>query len=197
MTLLACRGLTRRPWFSGRALDLDEGEIVVVSGPTGSGKTLFLRALADLDPSDEGEAFLHAEERATMPASRWRSRVMYVHQGGVVLPGTVRENVERLTRLGAMETQARTQPMPPGLPGDADAHRLSGGERQILALHCALLCQPDVLLLDECTSALDPQAAATWERRLREWVDQGHAVLWVAHDRALAARIVMLTERFA
>jgi putative ABC transport system ATP-binding protein len=190
VTLLSCRELTRQPWFSGRTLDLDAGELVVLSGPTGSGKTLFLRGLADLDPTDAGEVFLGAEERGTMAASRWRRRVMYVHQSGVTLPGTVREHVERLT-------QVEDAPLPQGLSGEADAQRLSGGERQVLALHCALLCQPDVLLLDESTSAMDPDTAALWEARLRAWVDEGHAALWVAHDRDLAARVGARTVRFS
>jgi putative ABC transport system ATP-binding protein len=195
--LLSCRGLTRRPWFSGRALDLEEGEIVVLAGRTGSGKTLFLRTLADLDPSEEGEVFLRDTERGSMPASEWRRQVLYVHQSGVTLPGTVRRNVERLTSLGGREHTGEPMPMPPGLPGEADAGRLSGGERQILALHCALLCEPSVLLLDECTSALDPEAAAYWEERLRTWADDGYAALWVAHDKTLGARLRARTERLS
>lgn len=194
MPLFSCRGLTRRPWFSGRTLDLHEGEIVVLHGPTGSGKTLFLRALADLDPTDAGEVYLREEERQALPASGWRRQVLYVHQSGVTLPGTVRENVERLTTLGGAAVASGEVPLPPGLRADADATRLSGGERQALALHTALLCEPQVLLLDECTSALDPEAASYWEGRLRSWVDEGHGALWVAHDRSLAARVRARTE---
>ena len=121
--------------------------------------------------------------------------MLYVHQSGVTLPGTVRQNVERLTRLG--ETRTAPPPLPRGLDGDLDAERLSGGERQVLALHTALLCRPDVLLLDESTSALDPDAAAYWEGRLRDWVAEGHALLWVAHDVRLAERLGARTERLS
>jgi putative ABC transport system ATP-binding protein len=202
VALLTCRGLARRPWFSGLDLDLAKGEIVVLHGRTGSGKSLLLRALADLDPLDaepgRGRLSLDGVARTELSASEWRRKVLYVHQGGVVLPGTVRENVTRLVTLVGtpIDPQAPALPMPPGLEESADAERLSGGERQVLALHIALLCDPHVLLLDESTSALDPEAAAQWEVRIRAWADEGHAVLWVAHDPALAARLGARVERF-
>ena len=170
---------------------------MVLSGPTGSGKTLFLRALADLDPTDAGDVWLDGQERETMSPSHWRRRVMYLHQSGVTLPGTVRSHVLRLTTLGGASAPAEAVPLPPGLSGNADAERLSGGERQSLALHCALLLEPEVLLLDECTSALDPEAAARWEARVVRWVEQGHAALWVAHDRSLAERLGARRESFS
>jgi len=132
-----------------------------------------------------------------MSSSQWRRRVMYLHQSCVTLPGTVQSHVLRLTNLGGTNTRAESVPMPPDLSGDADAERLSGGERQGLALHCALLLQPEVLLLDECTSALDPEAAARWEARIVHWVGQGHAALWVAHDRSLAERLGARRESFS
>jgi putative ABC transport system ATP-binding protein len=195
--LLRCAGFTRRPFFADRALALRAGEIVVLSGPSGSGKTLFLRAIADLDPLEAGEAWLRGEARSALAPARWRSRVLYVHQGGVRLGGTVRETVERVLALAAHRGSGGPAFAPvPGVAETAEADRLSGGERQAVALHRALLCAPDVLLVDESTSGLDEQAARRWEARLRAWADDGHAVLWVAHDAGLAGRVGARVERF-
>jgi len=195
--LLRCAGLTRRPWFADRAISLHAGEIVVLTGPSGCGKTLFLRALADLDPVDAGEAWLRAEARDSVRPSQWRAKVLYVHQGGVRLPGSVAENVASVLALRARGGDAPPAAgAVPGVGADADADRLSGGERQAVALHRALLCDPDVLLVDESTSGMDPETARGWEARLRAWADEGHAILWVAHDAGLAARVGAHLERF-
>jgi phosphate-transporting ATPase len=192
MSLLEVEGLTRRPWFAGRDLTVEQGEIVVLQGPTGSGKTLFLRTVADLDPSDEGTVRLDGVARDAMPAPAWRRQVLYVHQAGVRLPGTVRENLARVAAL--LERDAG--PGVPGLEDDADADRLSGGERQALALHRALCVEPCVLLLDESTSAMDAGTSAIWERRLRDWADGGRGILWVAHDQGLVDRVRGRRESF-
>lgn len=191
MPLLEVHALERRPFFEGRSLALEAGEIVVVRGPSGSGKTLFLRAVADLDPRDGGRLRLDARDVEAYSPESWRRQVLYVHQAGVRLPGTVDENLRRVLPDDA--------PVPnvPGVPGDRDASLLSGGEAQGLALVRALACDPRVLLLDESTSAMDPDRAEGWEQRIRAWVDDGHAALWVAHDVGLASRVGARVESFS
>ena len=196
MALLEVRQLARPPLFGARDLDLHRGQIVVLRGPTGSGKTLFLRAIADLDPSVAERVALEGEARTTLAPTAWRSRVVYVHQAGVRLPGTVQDNLERVAALDDAWNGERPPPVP-GVPGERDALHLSGGEAQAMALHRALLRRPQVLLLDESTSAMDPQRAAFWEEGIRKWVDEGHAALWVAHDDRLADRIGARREVFA
>lgn len=193
MALLEVRGLSRLPWFQGRDLDIEAGAVVVASGPTGSGKTLLLRAIADLDAADAGTVRLDGTPREAMEPRAWRRRVLYVHQAGVRLPGTVRENLERIRDLTPRPGEV---PDVPGLDPQADADRLSGGERQALALHRALLCEPRVLLLDESTSAMDAATASTWEARVCAWAAEGRGVLWVAHDAGLARRLGARVETF-
>ncbi len=192
MALLEARSLTRRPWFEGRDLQVDAGEIVVLAGPTGSGKTLFLRTVADLDAADAGDVFLDDASRSEMDSAAWRRGVLYVHQSGVRLPGSVQENLERIAEIASVSIEG----LDLGLDAAADADRLSGGERQALALERAFLCNPRVLLLDESTSAMDAATATRWEERVSAWVRSGGGVLWVAHDTLLAGRIGARVESF-
>ena len=186
MPLLAARGLTRRPWFADLDLALEPGEVVCLRGPSGAGKSLLLRALADLDPVEAGSVELDGRARGSHRPADWRRAALYVHQSGVRLPGAVADNVAAIARLAAVDRP----PTPvPGLPGDADAERLSGGEAQRLALHRALLAAPRVLLLDEATGALDAERAQEAEERVRAFAAAGNAVLWATHDDGLAPRL--------
>ena len=195
MALLVASGLTRRPWFEGRDFALDEGEVVVLAGATGSGKTLFLRALADLDPCDEGELTLAGERSTGMPACRWRRNVLYVHPSPPRFDGTVGRNLERVAELAG--NGARPLVAPPGLALETPAATLSTGETQLLALYRALSVEPRVLLLDETLNGLDPDARTVAERLLGAWVAGGsRAVLLVSHDEAQAERLGARRERF-
>jgi UDP-glucose/iron transport system ATP-binding protein len=194
MARLSCRGLTRAPWFRGRDLALDAGEIAVLVGANGTGKTLFLRAIADLDPVDEGTCELDGTPREDLAPAEWRRRVVYVHQRNPSTGPTVGAD---LARIGALVAQAgRTLSPPPGLDACRPTATLSGGEAQRLALERALAISPEVLLLDETTSQLDGQRAREAERRVREWADGGGCVVWVSHDAGLAARVGGRIERF-
>jgi putative ABC transport system ATP-binding protein len=189
--LLECRKLTRRPWIEGFDLSLEPGEIALFSGPSGSGKTLLLRTIADLDPADGGEVLLDGKSRDSIRPCEWRSRVLYLHQDPVRLPGSVQENIDRIVSLRI------TGDRPPDLPAEATAglkpaapiEQLSGGEMQRLALHRAMALDPPVLLLDEAISALDPDAAREAERAIAAWAAGGRAVLWVSHDHSVGERV--------
>ncbi len=194
MALLACQGVSRQPLFAGRDLVLEPGEILVLRGPTGSGKSLFLRAVADLDPADDGRFALQGADRSSMSPATWRRQVLYVHQSAPRLPGTVGENLARIASLGRGD--AHPVPSLPPLDHEKDADRLSGGEAQLLALHRALSVEPRVLMLDESTSALDPEHARRVEAALREWSTGERAIVWVSHEESLAERMGARVEVF-
>ncbi|MBI4185388.1 MAG: ATP-binding cassette domain-containing protein [Proteobacteria bacterium] len=181
--MLSVRGL-RRAGLGPASFDLADGECVAVRGPSGAGKTLLLRALADLDPN-QGEVRLDGVLREAVPAPRWRRLMAYVPAEA----GWWAERVgEHFADFAAAEALIAALGLPPACR-DWPIARLSTGERQRLALARALVLAPRVLLLDEPTSRLDPDAASAVERLLGERLAAGAGALWVSHDRAQAQRV--------
>lgn len=145
---------------------------------------MLLRAIADLDPST-GTATLEGVDRDAMSGPAWRGRVTYVAAEPGWWAETVGEHYDDWH--SALPLVARL-----GLPAESHAWpvaRLSTGERQRLALVRALMIEPRVLLLDEPTAALDPNATSIVEAIIAERVSGGAAVLWVTHDGEQARRV--------
>src|SRR5258708_25228221 len=136
-------------------LNLDAGACAAITGPSGSGKSLFLRMIADLDPN-EGEVWLSGRGRAAMPAPEWRKQATYVSAESGWWADTVIEHFAAARRTEAADLSARL-----GLRADilgAPVAQLSTGEKQRLSLIRALLPSPPVLLLDEPTGPLDEES---------------------------------------
>ena len=183
LAMLRVRHL-RRPGVSLDRLDLTQGEVMAVRGPSGAGKTLLLRALADLDAST-GEIRLDGAAKDDMPGPTWRRLIGYVAAEPAWWADTVDEHVSDWTVAAGLVEALGLEP--------ACRHwrvaRLSTGERQRLALVRALALQPRVMLLDEPTAGLDAEATAAVERVLAESRDRGMGLLWVTHDHLQAARV--------
>ena len=164
-------------------LDLAAGEIVAVRGPSGSGKSLMLRAIADLDPA-EGEVSLDGTPREAIPGPEWRRRVSYVPAESGWWSDRVRDH---FPEGDGADLVAALGLDPAAL--DWEVSRLSTGERQRLAIARALALKPEVWLLDEPTATLDAEAADRVERLLREGRGRGAAILCVTHLAEQAARL--------
>jgi len=167
-------------------LELAAGECLAIAGPSGSGKSLLLRMIADLDPS-QGEVLLDGVERRTVPAPAWRRKVVY----NAAEPGWWHERVADHFPGEAMEFARAMAPRLALAPGllDAPVVQLSTGERQRTALIRALALHPPVLLLDEATGALDEDSTALVEDVLRERLADGVTIVMVTHSAAQAVRL--------
>lgn len=166
-----------------------ERGVVAITGASGSGKSLFLRMVADLDPN-EGEVWLGDSARAAMPAPAWRRRVVYNAAESGWWSDTVAEHFSPAA-TDAVSTLAERLALPAGVLG-GPVTRLSSGEKLRLSLIRALLLDSPVLLLDEPTGALDQATTLLVEQVLRERVAGGTILLLASHDpsqpRRLAAR---------
>ena len=166
------------------SFELPDGECMALQGASGSGKTLLLRALADLDPA-QGKVTLDGERREHIPAPIWRHRICYVPAEPGWWADTVEEHFsdwpQALALLETLNLSAACQTW--------QIARLSTGERQRLALIRALILQPQVLLLDEPTAALDPHSTECVEALMADLLESGTSILWATHDREQARRV--------
>jgi putative ABC transport system ATP-binding protein len=177
------------------SLSVERGELLGVVGPSGSGKSSFLRLLNRLDEPTSGTVFLGGEDYRQIEPRELRRRVGMVTQRPFLFPSDVAANL----RFGPSQ---RGEALPDtavasllervGLPGFAARHvaNLSGGEQQRVSLARALANEPDVLLLDEPTSALDEKAKAGIEGLMHDLVSEsGLTSVLVTHDLDQARRL--------
>ena len=177
-------------------LTVAPGEIIAISGASGSGKSLFLRMLADLDPNT-GEVSLNGRDRRTLTAADWRRTAPYVAAESGWWRDKVLDHFGAAQQPLATELAQRLGIDPIQLQGPVA--RLSTGERQRLALVRAFVLQSPVLLLDEPTGPLDPGSVKRVEDLVKERQTEGAIIVMVTHDpqqgRRLNARGLHMVER--
>jgi len=165
------------------SFDVAAATCTALWGPSGSGKSLLLRALADLDPHT-GEVRVAGDAQSAMSGPEWRSRVGYLPTESrwwteLVGDHFPAENASSLSSLGFE---------PDVLGWRVD--RMSSGERQRLALLRLLAHEPEALLLDEPTANLDNESGERVEELIRRYREERNAaVLWVGHDADQRSRV--------
>ena len=184
--------LGRFPALAGADLDVETGEILLLSGPNGAGKTTLLRLCAGLLPLRAGEAEVLGVNVAVEPRRVRRAVALVGHETFCYDDLTVAENVRfvaRSTGHDAADADAALERV--GLQRVADvAHgRLSQGQRRRLSLANALARKPRLLLLDEPHAGLDEHGRAVLEEIVRAAPSEGCTVLMASHELDLARRI--------
>ncbi|WP_102347675.1 ABC transporter ATP-binding protein [Bacillus sp. Marseille-P3661] len=173
---------------------ISRGSIVTIIGPSGSGKSTILSVCNLMATPDEGEVYIQEKEIRKWDIQELRRHVGIAFQAAPMIDGTVLDNLILPARLQGMELKDPEMYLQyVGLKDDLlprSASELSGGQKQRLSLARTLVNKPDVLLLDEITSALDPQAVHEVEELiLRINREQHTTILWVTHDQSQAERV--------
>ena len=197
------------PILKNLSLDIHKGEVVVVIGPSGCGKSTLLRCINGLEKIQEGQIYLR-DQLLTDPRTKWtavRQKIGMVFQSYELFPHmTIMDNI----LLGPLKAQKRKKKE---VQGEAERllvrvglldrkddfpRQLSGGQKQRVAIVRALIMNPEIMLFDEVTAALDPEMVREVLDVMLELAESGSTMVIVTHEmqfaEAVADRIVFLDE---
>lgn len=175
------------------SFELHKGEFLWLTGPSGAGKSTLLKIIASLLDMSGGEVRFNGQPIIELKPESYRQRVSYVFQTPELFGLTVYDNL-------SLPYQIRQQPvdrqhlgdqlerlgLPPSML-DTSIDQLSGGEKQRVALLRNLQFPPDILLLDEISSALDDENKQKVAQLIDQMVARGSAAIWISHDSVATA----------
>ena len=186
--------------LKGISTSIRRGEVVSIIGPSGGGKSTFLRCLNLLEQPTAGKVFFKEQDITDkkMDTCKFRQQIGMVFQNFNVFPNmTVLENItltpilEKKIPKAQAEEEAMALLKRVGLEDKANEYprKLSGGQKQRLAIVRALAMQPDVMLFDEPTSALDPEMVKEVLNVITELTKSGMTILIVTHEMGFAREV--------
>lgn len=182
------------------SLNIESGERIAILGAIGSGKSTLLRIMARLYVPTSGQLFSAGLDVNQIDPADWRHAVGFVNQDARLFYGSLRENIMlgmpdassaefmRVLRLTGLDRIAARHPQGIHLPVGEHGGSLSGGQRQLVSLARTLLSRPQMLLLDEPTSAMDMQTEQQFIQHLHSATQQQTLVL-VTHRPSLLALV--------
>jgi polar amino acid transport system ATP-binding protein len=181
----------------GISLTAARGDAVCIIGPSGSGKSTLLRCINLIEPIDAGRILIEGEEITAqgVDVNRIRRRVGIVFQAFNLFPHmSVLDNItlapRKVLRMSKADAEARAHPLLEriGLADKADEYpdRLSGGQQQRVAIIRAMAMRPKLMLLDEITSALDPELVNEVLHMMQELAEQGMTMVVATHEMNFA-----------
>lgn len=195
--------------LKGISFDVRKGEVVCIIGPSGSGKSTLLRCINALVPIDRGSIKVEGQEvnDPALDKLELRKKVGMVFQSYNLFPHkTALENIMMAPILvlkrpkDEVEAQARRLMKKVRLEGKEDAYpsELSGGQQQRVAIARSLAMNPDVMLFDEVTAALDPETVKEVLVTIRELAEEGMTCILVTHEMGFAREVsdhIYFTDR--
>lgn len=181
---------------------LNSGELMILTGTSGSGKTLLLQALAGLIPCTFDRFSYQGEFYETLDWPKIRTQILYLQQKPVRIKGLVDDilrqpfsyKVNKEKKLD--ETQLENYLRELNLNRDflsKEANHLSGGEEQMMAILRSLLMNPQILLLDEPTAAIDRERTLIVEKLILSWKNNSAlnpSIIFITHDEAQEQRLL-------
>ena len=186
--------------LKGIDVSIRKGEVVSIIGPSGGGKSTFLRCLNLLETPTDGKVFFKGQDITDkkMDISKFRQQIGMVFQNFNVFPNmTVLDNItltpilEKKIPKAQAEEEAMALLRRVGLEEKANEYprKLSGGQKQRLAIVRALAMKPEVMLFDEPTSALDPEMVKEVLNVISDLTRSGMTILIVTHEMGFAREV--------